>query len=44
VELAYWGTSCKLAPAGNIALGKGEALKIFNDNILEFKFIKEIKN
>lgn len=28
----------------NIALGKGEALKIFNDNILEFKFIKEIKN
>ena len=28
----------------NIALGKGEALKIFNDNILEFKFVKEIKN
>ena len=27
----------------NIALGKGEALKIFNDNILEFKFVKEIK-
>ena len=25
----------------NIALGKGEALKIFNDNILEFKFVKE---
>ena len=28
----------------NIALGKGEALKIFNDNILEFRFVKEIKN
>ena len=27
----------------NIAFGKGEALKIFNDNILEFKFVKEIK-
>ena len=27
----------------NIALGKGEALKIFNDNILEIKFVKEIK-
>ena len=23
--------------------GKGEALKIFNNNILEFKFVKEIK-
>lgn len=26
----------------NIALGKGKALNIFNDNILEFKLIKEI--
>lgn len=27
----------------NIALGKGKALEIFNNNIEEFKFIKEIK-
>ena len=27
----------------NIALGKGNALNIFNDNIVEFKLVKEIK-
>ena len=26
----------------NIALGRGKALEIFNDNILEYKFIKQI--
>ena len=26
----------------NIALGQGKALEIFNDNILEYKFIKQI--
>jgi len=26
----------------NIALGKGDALDIFNDNILEFEFVKKI--
>ncbi len=26
----------------NIALGKGRALKIFNDNLVEFKFIKDL--
>ncbi|GIQ60051.1 hypothetical protein Flavo103_31870 [Flavobacterium collinsii] len=26
----------------NIALGQGEALKLFNKGIIEFKFIKEI--
>ena len=29
-------------PQVNIALGQGSALNKFNDNILEFQFIKEI--
>ncbi|MDE9483989.1 hypothetical protein [Xenorhabdus bovienii] len=28
----------------NIGLGKGKALDIFNDNIVKFEKIKEIKN